>query len=63
MEPARFPGSLSEVFKEMEMNFDEVIQTHAAWKVKLSTNIRKKDGSPKAAEARSNNCCAVGQWL
>ncbi len=45
------------------MNFDEAIQAHAAWKVKLSIHLRKKDGSLKAAEARSDNRCALGQWL
>lgn len=45
------------------MNFDEAIQAHAAWKVKLSIYLRNNDGSLKAAEARSDNRCALGQWL
>ena len=45
------------------MNFDEAIQVHAAWKIKLSTYLRKADGSLKAAEARVDNRCALGQWL
>ena len=45
------------------MNFDEAIRAHAAWKAKLSTYLRKKDESLKAAEARSDNRCALGQWL
>lgn len=45
------------------MNFDEAIQVHAAWKIKLSTYLRKKDGSLKAAEARVDNRCELGRWL
>ncbi len=45
------------------MNFDEAIQAHAAWKVKLSSYLRKADGSLKAAEARDDRRCALGQWL
>jgi hypothetical protein len=47
------------------MNIDEAIQAHAAWKVKLSTYLGKKDGSLKAAEAapitvaRSVSGCTV----
>ena len=31
--------------------------------MKLSTYLRKKDGSLKSVEARSDNRCALGQWL
>ena len=45
------------------MNFDEAVQAHAAWKIKLSTYIRKTDGSLKSADVRADNRCALGQWL
>jgi hypothetical protein len=45
------------------MNFDEAIQVHAAWKVVLSTYLRRIDGTLKAAEARVDNRCALGRWL
>jgi hypothetical protein len=45
------------------MNFDEAIQAHAAWKVKLLVYTRKPDGALKASEAGVPNRCALGQWL
>lgn len=45
------------------MNFDEAIQAHAAWKIKLSVYLRKCDGSLKAADIRVDNRCPLGQWL
>ena len=45
------------------MNFDDAIQVHAAWKIKLSAYLRKCDGSLKAADVRVDNRCALGQWL
>ncbi len=45
------------------MNFEEAIQAHSSWKLKLSTYLRKPDGSLKPAEIRPDNRCALGQWL
>ncbi len=45
------------------MDFDEAIQVHAAWKIKLSAYLRKADGSLNSGEVRSDNRCALGQWL
>ena len=45
------------------MNFDEAIQAHAAWKVKLSAYLYKCDGSLKSADVRVDNRCPLGQWL
>jgi hypothetical protein len=45
------------------MNFDEAIQAHAAWKVKLSVYVRKPDGALKSNEVRARNRCALGKWL
>jgi hypothetical protein len=46
-----------------EMKFDEAIQAHAAWKIKLTTYIRKPDGVLKSANVRVDDKCALGQWL
>ena len=45
------------------MNFDEAIQAHSAWKLKLSTYLRKPDGSINSAILRPDNKCTLGQWL
>jgi aerotaxis receptor len=45
------------------MNFDEAIQAHAAWKVKLSVYVRKPDGALRSKEVRASNRCALGKWL
>jgi hypothetical protein len=45
------------------MKFDEAIQAHAAWKVKLSVYVRKPDGALKSSEAEASNRCALGKWL
>lgn len=44
------------------MNFDEAIQAHAAWKVKL-VYVRKPDGALKSADVRPSNRCPLGKWL
>jgi len=45
------------------MNFDEAIQAHSAWKLKLSTYLRTPNGTLKSADIRPDNRCALGQWL
>ena len=45
------------------MNFDDAIKAHGAWKMKLSTYLRKPDGSLKASEVAPDNKCALGQWI
>lgn len=45
------------------MNFDEAIAAHSAWKMKLSTYLRKPDGSLKPADIQVDNKCALGQWI
>ena len=47
----------------MEMNFDEAIHVHAAWKIVLSNYLRCIDGTLKASDARVDNRCALGRWL
>jgi len=45
------------------MDFDEAIRAHGAWKAKLSTYLRKPDGSLKAAAIQSDNQCDLGRWI
>lgn len=45
------------------MNFDEAIQAHSAWKMKLASYLRRPDGSLDPAIIRPDNRCALGQWL
>ncbi len=46
-----------------EVNFDDAIQAHAAWKIKLAVYLKKPDGAIKPAEIGADNRCALGQWL
>lgn len=45
------------------MDFDEAIKAHSAWKMKLSTYLKKPDGSLKASDIQVDNKCALGQWI
>lgn len=45
------------------MNFDDAINAHVAWKMKLSTYLRKPDGSLKAQDIEPDNKCGLGQWI
>jgi hypothetical protein len=45
------------------MNFDEAVAAHSAWKLKLSTYLRKPDGSLKASDIAVDNKCVLGQWI
>lgn len=45
------------------MDFDEAIKAHSSWKMKLSTYLRKPDGSLKASEIQLDSKCALGQWI
>ncbi len=45
------------------MNFDEAINAHAAWKLKLSAYLRNPDKSLDAKKVAVDNQCALGKWL
>ncbi len=45
------------------MNFDEAIMAHTAWKMKLSTYLRKPDGSLKPEEIMHDDRCPLGKWI
>lgn len=45
------------------MDFDAAIAAHSSWKIKLSTYLRKPDGSLKIADVQVDNKCQLGQWI
>jgi methyl-accepting chemotaxis protein len=45
------------------MNFDEAIEAHANWKMKLRNYIDTKAGNLVAADVEKDNKCALGQWI
>jgi hypothetical protein len=45
------------------VNFDDAIQAHAAWKIKLAVYIKHPDGEIKSADLGVDNQCPLGQWL
>ena len=45
------------------MNFDEAIQAHVLWKMKLGDYLRNPDGSLKSQDIQVDNKCELGQWL
>ena len=45
------------------MDFNEAIQAHANWKMKLSAYVKKPDRSVNAAVLAQDNACALGKWI
>jgi hypothetical protein len=45
------------------VNFDDAINAHTAWKMKLSLYLRKADGSLKPNQIEPDNQCPLGQWI
>lgn len=45
------------------MNFEEAIQAHTAWKMKLASYLRTPDGSLNPSEVGVDNRCPLGQWI
>lgn len=45
------------------MNFDEAINAHVAWKMKLSVYLRHPNGSIKSTDAGADNICELGRWI
>lgn len=45
------------------MDFNQAIQAHAQWKMKLQVYLGKPNGSLKSAEVEPDNKCALGQWI
>jgi methyl-accepting chemotaxis protein len=48
---------------EANMDLDEAVKAHAAWKMRLQAYIRAPDKSIDAAVAGRDDCCPLGQWL
>jgi hypothetical protein len=49
--------------EEDNMDFDQAIAAHSAWKAKLKTYFKNPDHSLKTAELEVDNKCALGQWI
>lgn len=45
------------------MNFDDAIQAHASWKMKLSTYIKNPDDSINPDVICKDDLCALGKWI
>lgn len=45
------------------MNFDDAIQAHTGWRVKLAVYLKHPDGTINSAEVGTDNRCPLGQWL
>jgi hypothetical protein len=49
-------------FQEADVNFENAIKEHAAWKSKLHAAIIMKQ-SVDAIAIRQDDCCSLGKWL
>jgi hypothetical protein len=45
------------------MNFQQAIQAHVSWKMRLSSYIAKPDHSLNAAVVSQDASCELGRWL
>jgi len=45
------------------MDFNQAIAAHSAWKQKLASYLKTKDGSLKAGEIGVDNECPLGKWI
>ena len=45
------------------MNFDDAIRAHSSWKMKLSSYLRKPDGSLRPADVEVDYRCDLGKWI
>ncbi len=45
------------------MNFEEAVQVHATWKIKLATYAKNPDGKIQGSDIGADHRCALGQWL
>jgi methyl-accepting chemotaxis protein len=45
------------------MNFDEALTAHTNWKMKLSSYLRKPDGTLHPQEIEPDNKCDLGKWI
>ena len=45
------------------MNFDDAIQAHVNWKMKLQNYLRKPDKTLDAGKIESDCNCDLGKWL
>ena len=45
------------------MNFDDAIKAHVAWKIKLTTYIKKPDRSLNHEVVCKDDNCDLGKWI
>lgn len=45
------------------MNFDDAIQAHASWKMKLSSFLKNPDNSLDESVICKDDQCALGKWI
>ena len=45
------------------MDFDQAIQAHASWKMKLSQYLRNPNGTLIASEIARDDGCPLGCWI
>jgi hypothetical protein len=45
------------------MDFNEAIQAHASWKMKLKLYLNQPDGSIDASKLEKDDACVLGCWL
>jgi methyl-accepting chemotaxis protein len=45
------------------MDFNQAIAAHADWKIKLSSYLRKPDGTLNPADIAPDNKCDLGKWI
>jgi len=45
------------------MDFDAAINSHVAWKMKLSSYLSKPDHSLDAAKIEASDQCELGRWI
>ncbi|MCK5517852.1 MAG: CZB domain-containing protein [Alphaproteobacteria bacterium] len=45
------------------MKFGEAINVHRGWKLKLTSYLKKPDGSLKADVVSCDDKCEMGQWI
>ncbi|MBI1823768.1 MAG: CZB domain-containing protein [Nitrospirae bacterium] len=45
------------------MNFDDAINAHSIWKLKLMVYLKNPDKSIKSDEIEMDNLCVLGKWI
>jgi len=57
------PITRTDLLKEFLVDFDQAIQCHVEWKMKLTSYIRKPDRSLDPSKVCGDAGCPLGKWL